>query len=793
MFDQTTDILLKIPASHAVAQACGSKLKILNNSMHTDCPECRSKMWVYKNSFLCENSLCRLKVASPFEFLATSMFKKDVEKTIPYFQQLIDPKGKIIIDTKELAADLLLRRRVLQMFIDSTLDTHATFDDITINGWLRQQGIDMASINPVAVVWNRTTVAKYEELIASAGLKKIPAADYYLVIPYFTSPGAIGGVLITSPEMDFPVMHVLSSKKYMWAGLLKNGNVFKEYLVTASFSNLIELIGNNKLIITDQIPLLSVHVNPAGFDYDFMPEHIHYLFDARNEILADTISFLAEDCENFKVGNIQKCPTADNAASWDEFLDRYIMAMIQRAGISSAVLAFIDSCRLTGAQEYRILHNLMLNGLPKEHNKLKTHFSNKIIFLDNNTSVAQRSEGYVLSSGKSVKKVSQISNFTLEIERNVAFPDQKKVISEATAHFKDQQLKVWLPLDGLETANTVEESVRNAWIISEYANNSDDSIPLIINKLDYRKYIAPYTRNLAAKCPYSQGISFLGWDFAKTKFQGPSWVIDVNGIQANQSILYPDSDFLACFTNEKYAFGSEEDLSTADKKAMALCLGMIGRGFFDKITNGVKCPEEINSSVTDILFTLGQRKYLSPDSREIKVPHNNGFPIGVINTSEFFRTKTISPVIDLDRNSNLGVTGNNKGYFFFLLNSIVSGLLNNLIDAPPRFNSCDVTNTLIQEGLHYIELATGSRWEVSIAYSEYDTLFNAITKEDVQKNFKINPSRGVVRCRLTDMPNLNIIVTKEGDYGILPLQEFTNKAYAFYDDSNLDFEYELTN
>jgi hypothetical protein len=793
MFDQTTDILLKIPASHAVVQACGSKIKILNNRIHTDCPECSSKMWIHNNSFVCENSMCRLKVSSPFEFLATSMFRKDVDKAVPYFQNLIDPKGKIIIDQRELSADLLLRRKLLQLFIDSALDPHDTFEDITINGWLRQQGIVIENIREIATVWSRNQLAKYESLTSDFGLKKIPYADYYLVIPYFTSPSTIGGVLITSPEMETPVRHTFSNKKYMWAGLLKNSVVSKEYLVTASFSNLLDLIGSNKMLITDQIPILSVYVNPSGFDYDFVPDRIHYLFDASSELLADTISYLAEDCEDFIVGNIMKCPTVDNALTWNEFLDRYIMAMISRSGINSAVLSFIDSCRLTGAQEYRLLNNLLLNGFHKENAKLKTHFSNKVIFLDNNTSVAQRAEGYVLSTGKSVKKVTQISNFTLEIERNVAYPDQKKVISEATANFKDQQLKVWIPLDGLETANTVEEAVRNAWIISDHAKQSDNSIPLIINKLDFRKYISPYTRNLAAKCPYSQGVSFLGWDFNKTKFQGPGWHIDENGIQQNDSILYPDSEFLNCYNPVKFSFDHSELLTVQDKKAIALIVGMIGRGFFDKLTNGIKCPEDINSNITDILYTLGQVKYLSPDTREIKISQNNGFPVGVINTSDFFRSKTISPVIDLDRNSNLGLVGNNKNYFYFLMNAVITGLIKKLIDAPTRFNSCDIATTLTQEGLHYVEQAIGERWDLAITLSEYDVLFSSMTKDDLKTKFKINPSRGVVTYRVSELPNLSIASAKEGDIGMIPLHDFTNKVYAYYEDNDIDFEYELSN
>lgn len=793
MFDQTTDILLKIPASHSVVQICGEQMKIQDNSIITKCPECSSRMFSQANSFLCENYVCSLKTATPLEYLATTKFKKDLSKAYDYYLKLIDPKNKIVLDKHQAVTDLILRRRLLQLVIDSFVEPNQTFDDITINGWLRTQGINIANIQSVAVVWNQDKLNKYLGLVGGFDLKKIPSCDYYLVVPFFTSPSSLGGILFTSPDMQTPVMHVLSSKKYMWAGLLKNSRVFKEYLVTSSFSNLIELIGSNRLFITDQIPLLCVYVNPAGFDYDFIPENIHYLFDTNTDILATGMTSMSIDCSSFRVGDINKCPTSGNACTWDSFLERYISASIKKFGLSSSVLCFIDSCSMSPAQEYRVLNKLMLNGFGSEATKLKTHFSNKIIFSDMNTIVSQRSDGYVVVTGKANKKISQISNFTLDVERNIAFPDQKKVISEALVNFKDQQIKVWIPLDSLETANSVEDSVRTAWIVNENSKNSEDAIPLIINKLDYRKFITPYTRNIASRCPYLQGISFLGWDFNKTKFQGPGWSVDAAGIQRSESILYPDSDFLNCFVKKDPIDELSDEISINEKTAISVIVGIIGRGFFDKITNGIKSSSELNEELTNMLFSLGQNRYLSPDSREIKISQNNGFPVGVIHTSDFYRMKTISPVIDLDRSSNLSLSGTFRPYIFHIVAEVIKKLINQQIEAPERFSSCDILNTLTQEGIGYINQALGVNWDIKPTTNYYDTLFSGITKEEIQKEVVINPSSGTVRCKIGKLRSTEKAISYDDKYFYLPLTEFTSNAYAFYGDNNLEFDYDLPN
>lgn len=791
MFDQTTDILLKIPANHSVVQLCGEQMQLHNNSVTTKCPECGSRMYTQVNSFLCENSVCKLRVATPLEYLATTKFRKDINKTYDTYLNIVDPKGKIVLDKQHTINDLVLRRRLLQLVIDSFSEPAQTFEDITINGWLRVQGIEISNIQSVAFVWSQEKLERYLSLVDGFDLKKIPACDYYLVVPFFTSPSTIGGILFTSPDMNSPVMHVFSSKKYMWAGLLKNNKVFKEYLVTSSFSNLIELIGSNKLFVADQIPILCVYVNNAGFDFDFIPENIHYLFDVHSDILGTNLASMNVDCNSFKVGNINKCPTSGNACTWDEFLPRFISASIKKYGLSPSVITFIDSCNISPVQEYKILNKLMLDGMGSESAKLKTHFSNKIIFSDNNTVVSQRSDGYVLVTGKANKKVSHISNFTLDIEKNIAFPDQKKVISEAVVNFKDQQIKVWIPLESLETANSVEDCVRTAWITNDSSKSSESAIPLIINKLDYRKFITPYTRSIASRCQYLQGISFLGWDFKKTVFQGPGWFIDSTGIHSSDAILYPDSVFLNCFDQRKFDLSYVENLTLKEKNAIAIIIGIIGRGYFDKLTNGIKASSELNSELTDILYTLGQTKYLSPDSREIKIPQNNGFPVGVIHTSEFYRSKTISPVVDLDRNTNLSIVGKTNPYFFYILSEVVKKIISAEIESPERFNSCDILNTLTQEGVSYIAQAIGEKWDIRPVINSYDSLFSSISKEDLQQEVVINPSQGTVKCRIGKLNAPDKAIAVEDNYFYMPLTEFTSNAYAFYGDNSIEFEYDL--
>jgi len=793
MLDSTTEILLKVPTAHNVVQAGGNKIEIFNSKLFTSCPECSSRMWITHNSFFCENSICSLKCCNPVEYLAAANHGFDLEKAVDNFIEIADPKHKIPVTPSILKEDLIIRRKILQLVINSQKDPQLSFDDITISGWLRTQGIDINNIRTIAIVWNSATIKKYLTVVAGIKLKSLPSCSHYIVIPYMSSPGSIGGLLFTAPEFDKPVMHLFSAKKYIWAGLLGGTDIKDEYLVTSSFSNLVDLVAGNKMFITDQIPLLSVHVNQAAFDYDFIPKSIHYLYDNNTDIVATMMANLAHDCTAFRIGNINTCPISGMSYSWDDFLVKYTNLYIQKYGLNSALYTFLDSCGLTAAQEYKILESLSLNNFANECNLIKKHFSNKIIHMADNICVMQKSDGYVMNSGKTNVKTTSLSNFTLNVLKNIAFPEQKKILSELSVNFKDKEFTTWIPVEGLESANTVEESVRNAWISSDVSADSEDSIPIITNKIDYRKYVSPYTRSIASRCSYSQGVSFLGWDFKRTYFQGPGWIIDNTGINAKDSLLYPNSDYLNCYTNKVPSMSGNAPDDESYNYCLATLVALICRGYFEKITPGIKVPKEHNAMMTAMLHTLGQKKYFSPDPRDAKVDQNNGFPIGVIHTSEYYREKCISPVLDLDREHNTVLSGDYLGHVYFIVSEVVGATLRGLLNYPNTFSSSDISNTLVKEGAYYIEMVTGKKWEVNILEDQYDTIFRNFEKTELIKSFKINPSTGVAYCLEQKMiPEIKIGVRKEGNI-LFPMSEFTSKASAYYQDNSLDFEYELAN
>ena len=72
----------------------------------------------------------------------------------------------------------------------------------------------------------------------------------------------------------------------------------------------------------------------------------------------------------------------------------------------------------------------------------------------------------------------------------------------------------------------------------------------------------------------------MGWDFNKTKFQGPGWSVDAAGIQRSESILYPDSDFLNCFVKKDPIDELSDEISINEKTAISVIVGIIGRGCF---------------------------------------------------------------------------------------------------------------------------------------------------------------------------------------------------------------------
>ncbi len=783
MFNTASDILLKVPATNSVCIATGSELHTKGKYNFSSCPECSSRMWTIKNAFLCENSLCSLRVATPLEFLAAKSYKYNIGNALDHYISIVDPRNKLPLEKNIIAEDLTLRRKVLQLVVNSSKNSLGTFEDITVSGWLRKQGISLSDLKSAAVIWNKETVSRYIGMLGSMKQPVIPDNPYFLVIPYMTSHSSLGALLFTSPEMSKPVIHYFSSKKYMWAGLLFETKPNDSYLVTSSFSNFLNLTAKNRVFITDQIPLLSVLVNKGAFDYDFCPDNVHYLFDNKTDFSSGVMTELAFDCKDFKIGSLGTCPNTGTAYTWNKFIEVFVLRNIEKYGLSGNVLSFVDSAQLSNAQELNLINKLTLSGFVVEANELRKHLSNKIIHLGDNTCVTQTSDGYKLSSGKTNKKVSPITNFTLDVIKNVAFPEQKKVLSEVIVNFKEKEFSMWLPVDGLESSSSVEESVRNGWINSAHAGDSREAIPMIMNKTDYRKFISPYTRNLASRCPYKTGVSYLGWDFKKTKYVGPGWFITQEGYFQDDNILYPDSEFMKKFiSSELYADNTSIELNNGIKKCYAILLGFIARNFFDRLIKGIKIPSSENDIITSLLASLGQLDFLSPDHRSSIIENNHGFPVGVINTSEYYLNKVVAPAIEVERkfNNRLTQTIDSK-HFHYVLISVIAGLINGRITDVKEVNSSSFMNSIILEGSSVIEQATGIPWNVEITSDPYDELFSAIPKVDLIKTVKLLPSKGVAVYRSSKTKS-------EREF---PMDEFTSKAYTYYNDNGIDFEFEL--
>ena len=342
---------------------------------------------------------------------------------------------------------------------------------------------------------------------------------------------------------------------------------------------------------------------------------------------------------------------------------------------------------------------------------------------------------------------------------------------------------MWLPVDGLESSSSVEESVRNGWINSAHADDSRDAIPMIINKTDYRKFISPYTRNLASRCPYKTGVSYLGWDFKKTKYVGPGWFVTQEGYFQEDNILYPDSEFMKKYiTSELYADNTSVELTNSLKKCYAIILGFISRSFSDKLVKGVKIPTSENDIFVSLLASLGQLDYFSPDHRSNIIENNHGFPVAVINTSEYYLNKVVSPAIEVERKFNNRLTQNiDSKHFHYVLISVIAGLINGRISGAKEVNSSSFINSIILEGSSIIEQATGIPWKVEIPSDPYDELFSELPKTELVKVVRLLPSRGVAIYKGGKSK-----ITRE-----FPMDEFTNKAYTYYSDNGIDFEFDL--
>ena len=303
-----------------------------------------------------------------------------------------------------------------------------------------------------------------------------------------------------------------TGEKFLWSGLLGALRPNEDVSLSQNFALALKLASEKSPHLPGKTPL-GVMFNPKGFKGAFCPKRATYLHYPELEPSMLAVSHLDEAVTHMSV--VPYHSPKEEPTTWETYAIKHLLSKVRDNTIDNRILNYLDSCRLSFSQKEEMYNSLLFLGEFKKAQEIKGRFGTQIIITSDKYKIRKSPEGYFAQDVKTGER-TDISNFSIEVIQNIIFPTKKEILTECAAYFGTNRAEFLIPTLNLDNPNKLEEAVRIAWITTT-SSESDNVLPIIKDKNLYRKFLAGFLKDEAAKVPSREGIAFLGWTQNKQK------------------------------------------------------------------------------------------------------------------------------------------------------------------------------------------------------------------------------------------------------------------------------------
>jgi hypothetical protein len=706
-----------------------------------DCPFCKSEMTLTQVDFLCSNKYCDFRAGNAVDLTAGILggYGNAVRAL-----HVTEKGNKTLTNEEATISALVDSRQLFKLFLGSLRGGPSGKNELHLRaeGWLRKKNLEPADLRHYAGIWTRKEVDIFNSLVSDYKIPPVTLGreGFALAVPFFSSYSDIGAVFIIRPGDKEPRVIRLSYDKFLWSGLLGLTRPPKDVRVTQNFALALRLIQKGRFHSTGLPPVLGVLVNPKASESSRIigrPIYIHYP-DLEPVMLSPAI--LASECPDMLTVNYHDAYTSEHLHPWNEYIVRHLTKKIVDQRLDNQMYHYIDSCRLGYHDQRKLADNLTYQGHATKVSKLWQHFGERVIAFSDKFQIRKSPLGYFSQDTKTGRKL-EITNFTLDVTRNIVFPDRKEVLTECMAQFGNISTKLFIPTQHLDNPSKVEEVARMAWIT---VASGETSLPIVNDKPHFRKYIAGYLKEETSKAPTITGLAQLGWDYSRKIFRGPSWKQTEEGLQEVQILLHQEIEFLSCFDIKPIKRVFHEDLTQEAKDLIAMVAANAVRASL-----GIRCLSVMydNSALSRELLGAvfsgtGQTKAYSGTSRSSYPDGCKDMPFWISDSCFGFSNVDL-PVF---ANSNDGLLSTTEPVKFsqtastmaFIHQRIISKFFEDGWKSFQPVSSTDNTISLMLEGSNIIAEISGSPWPVSCQRRKIDELLDGISLDHIREVFELD-------------------------------------------------------
>jgi len=594
----------------------GIKIHDAGGVPHIKCPSCNDQSWLLPYGIFCRDKNCRLLAAGTLDLAAiyAGSFSGGLRRLMELFPGRKDRWGITNPSTlSQCARSLSDQRKLFDFFREHrAIGGAQELHDLGIlnerlTSWGYSPGYSDLTIFALGKARLKKLLGLLENLHVDTDKVKSPFA---LAIPWFGAHHQIGSISFYDPAADAPVTHLtLQSKRYLFAGLLNSNPEASRIWLTSHFAHALHTM---RILDLDTSPDACMAVKHDRFSEDMghMPDSLTYLLKSgESPQLAANLAKDRPDCQ-FAVGSPDSLDA--KPVPWFDFVSSKVMleAEAAKGGVLTAgTKVFVQASDLGLPDKQRLLRHLTAAGHGVVAQDLTRVFQTVVLYQDPKIKVLETPDGYQAVRRKQHLRET-ISNFVLQLNRNVLFEDRGEIFHAGRMLFAGDSYPVLLSIDDMESPAALQKRVQGAFV-KKTGSPRPASLPMIRDRSLFR-FVSTCLREVGAAMPSIAGMASLGWHHSRDAYNAPCWRMTADGLLTGPFPLHPNLPALSFFESSKYK--APTPMTSVPPAGIAdlarLILAGIVRDFLNMRIEGIPIRQDRDTQqAVEVLFRrLGQTR-----------------------------------------------------------------------------------------------------------------------------------------------------------------------------------------
>lgn len=712
----------------------------------TICPKCESKLHILDNEFVCENSLCSFRAGSVIDYLIVKGIC-NWEDSIETLDRILSGKLKnsyIYKNQKTITTKLKNKRKILDLFLKKILNySNDNIKVIQFRSSLRSQGIDPDILRHSIFVLNSTETEQLKSIIENINEgKSLNLSGINIFLPYFSSYSNISHLIVLkSPEAKPDKIDVNPSRTSFF-GLLQRHPKCKETHLAFTYAVASKLNSQYSRVSPGSVCMHLMHTPTADGSPLVIPEAKYIATGVSNTDLR-SVSIIQRYVPKLEViENRVFLHKEPDIVSSNEFILECVIKELKNKIPINVILSIAD---LDHKGRQGLLEHLHANRYFNEAEEVRNFFKTLPIYKDEKITLFDTPNGYVIRKHNSEYFNNYVSNFTIELEKNIVFSESTDIFHAGQLLFNNEKFNVVFKQEELDKITELERVARRSIIGN---GNNDINIPTIKDKAA-SKYLTAHFREQVSQLPRVEGVPMLGWSPRRTSFYSPYFIADKNNTRVGKKYLHPAISTLSNYTNEVEDISKlYYDLPECIVNILNQSAAFIVRSFLSMQIRPLPFynNSEARRLLTDIFLALGQTCLLQLNSnmRGEEISGLRGFPFcGVGYTASQVSKSNIPGFILCDLGNKVNETftpdiiHKAQSTLRFILKNVVKWAFNTRAENFQQINSVSRSNAYSKEGASIIiDACNLTSWPSSkTPFENLDSLLSTIGFDEVKNYF----------------------------------------------------------